>query len=140
MIRIGVLADPLALGYQTYAIMAIDVSPTRLAEVAAELAKLPEITFVGICTGGFDISAVALIRSNEHMYELIADRLGQIPGIERTSTAHVIRLVKREFSHPLTPHDQRRPGDGLQVPRAARKLARNGGPVARPRPSRKGTP
>jgi len=100
--------------------------------VAEQLAKLPEITFVGICTGGFDISAVALVRSNEHMYELIADRLSRIPGIERTSTAHVIRLVKREFSHPITPPDEPGPGPG-PGPGPARRSAR-------PRPRRKATP
>jgi DNA-binding Lrp family transcriptional regulator len=69
-----VWADPLKIGYQTYAYIEILVDPPEMENVARKLADFPEIVFVGLCTGSFDIHVSVLFSSNEHMYELITKR------------------------------------------------------------------
>ena len=101
VIKFGVWPNPLKIGYQTYAFIEIQVNPPDLEEVAEQLASFPEIAFVGICTGSFDLHVAALFYSNEHMYELITKRLNHVKGVLHTSTSTVLRIVKREFGYPV---------------------------------------
>lgn len=102
VLRFGAWVDPLKVGYQTYAIIEIQVNPPEIERAGERLARFPEIFFLGISTGGFDIFAAALFRSSEHMYEFMTRRLTRVPGIQRTSTSHIIRILKREFPDPLS--------------------------------------
>jgi len=101
VVQCGAWTDPLKIGYQTYAIIQIQVAPPRLEQVAEVLAGLPEVFFLGIATGGFDIVAAAVFRSNEHVYELMTKRFARIAGIQRTSTLGIVRIVKRAYSYPV---------------------------------------
>jgi Lrp/AsnC family transcriptional regulator for asnA, asnC and gidA len=93
--------DPLKVGYEVYAIIQIQVSPPRIEAVAETLGKLPEIAFLGVCTGDFDIFAAAVFRSNADLYDFLTKRLSEVPGIIRTATSSMIRLVKREYAFPI---------------------------------------
>ena len=97
VVQIGAWVDPLKIGYQIYAHIEIRVRLAAIERVAREVARLPEIFFVGICTGAFDIFAAGLFVSNQHMDEFITRRLSRVPGIEGTSTSSVIRVVKRDY-------------------------------------------
>ena len=101
VIQVGAWADPLKIGYQTYAMIEIQVKPPYIVKVAERLAQMPEFYFVGICTGAFDIYAGAVVRSVDDMYELTTRRLAHVPGIVRMSTSSIIRLVKRDYSYPV---------------------------------------
>src|SRR5262245_59165020 len=101
VVQCGAWTDPLKIGYQTYAIIQIQVAPPRLEKVAQVLAELPEVFLLGVATGGFDIVAAAVFRSNEHLYELMTKRLARIAGIQRTSTLGIVRIVKRAYSYPV---------------------------------------
>jgi len=100
VIRISAWADPFKLGFQTYANIEILADPQHLEQAAEEIAKFPEIFFLGICTGAFDILAVGLFRSNEHVYRFLTQQLPKVPGVQRTSTSNIIRTVKRDFPAP----------------------------------------
>lgn len=101
VVRFGVWTDPLKVGYGTYAIIEIQVDPPRIERAAEKLAEFPEIFFLGISTGSFDVFASALFRSSEHMYEFMTKRLTRVPGIQRTVTNSIVRILKREFPNPL---------------------------------------
>jgi hypothetical protein len=49
------------------------------------------------------------VRSVDDMYELTTRRLAHVPGIVRTSTSSVIRLVKRDYSYPVPEFDAETP-------------------------------
>ena len=131
VVQCGAWTDPLKIGYQTYAI--IQVAPPRLEKVAEVLAALPEVFFLGIATGGFDIVAAAVFRSNEHLYELMTKRFARIAGIQRTSTLGIVRIVKRAYSYPVpavevttaseSPAPRKRRGTAATAPKAARPSA-----------------
>jgi Lrp/AsnC family transcriptional regulator for asnA, asnC and gidA len=101
VIQIGAWADPLKVGYQTYAFIQIKVTPGMIEQAAAELARLPEIYFLGICTGEFDLLAGVLIRSNDHMCEFVVHRLARVPGLVSTATSSILKIAKRDFAYPV---------------------------------------
>jgi Lrp/AsnC family transcriptional regulator for asnA, asnC and gidA len=129
ILRFGAWTDPLKVGYQTYAIIQIQVDPPKIEQVAERLAELPEIFFLGVSTGPYDIFASALFRSSEHMYEFMTERLTQVPGIQRTLTTHIVRILKREFPSPI-------PAAPPSTRRAGRADRRRGRGTRRSRPRR----
>jgi Lrp/AsnC family transcriptional regulator, regulator for asnA, asnC and gidA len=133
VIRIGAWADPLRIGYQTYTMFEMQVSPRHIERVAERLAAFPEIYFLCICSGLYDIYAAACFRSSEHIHEFITQRLGSVPEIVRLSTSSITRVVKRESVLPMTDGlpPARRVGRPGRVPSPARRPARKTVPAPR---------
>lgn len=89
--------DPLKIGFQVYSIIDIQVEPREVERVAERLSRFPEIAFLGIRTGAFDIFAAAVFRSNDHLYSFLTRRLNRVPGVRHSETANIMRIVKREY-------------------------------------------
>ncbi len=111
------VANPLLMGYPIWAIIEIQGEPSRVRAVAQQLAKAPEVYFVGITTGRCDIFASAVFRSNEELLDFLTTRVAKIPGIMRTSTSTVLDVVKRTLA--LSASDS--PGAQGRSPRASRR-------------------
>lgn len=69
--------------------------------MARRLAAAPEVSFVAITTGGYDVLVAALFRSNEELLQFATARLSKLRGVTRTSTSTVLKLVKRTLAVPL---------------------------------------
>ncbi|QEX24719.1 transcriptional regulator [Hypericibacter adhaerens] len=95
VIEFTAVPNPLHLGYQIWAILEIHAELARLRDIARELASRPEVYFVSITTGNYDILVGAVFRSNEEMLEFITAYLPRVPGIIRTTTSTVLDVVKR---------------------------------------------
>lgn len=103
MIEFTAVPNPLHLGYQIWAIMEIQAKLAAVRSIARELAKSPEVYFVSITTGTYDILIGAVFRSNDELLKFMTDRLPRIPGIERTRTATVLDVVKRFLTFDVPP-------------------------------------
>ena len=101
MVERGILqvvgvADPGKLGFQQ-ALIGIRCEPGRLVEVADALAALPEIDYVVVTAGRFDILIEAVAADNEGLLQFLNDRLQRIPGVRETETFTYLRLVKQTY-------------------------------------------
>jgi Lrp/AsnC family transcriptional regulator for asnA, asnC and gidA len=96
-IRIVAIADPYRLGYAIDVIIGVEVAPGRVTEAANAFAELENIRAVTITTGASDLVIAAIFRSNDELLDFLANDVGRIPGVLRTSTAYSIRVVKRAF-------------------------------------------
>jgi Lrp/AsnC family transcriptional regulator, regulator for asnA, asnC and gidA len=106
VMQIGAWADPLKIGYQNYAVLMIHVELAQFERVAERLAEMPEIFFLGTCTGAFDIFASACFRSLEHVHEFMTKCLPRVRGIQRVSTSSVTRVMKRDYSFQVVAADR----------------------------------
>jgi Lrp/AsnC family transcriptional regulator, regulator for asnA, asnC and gidA len=102
VLQISAWADPLKIGYQNYAVLMMHVELREFERVAERLAEMPEIFFLGTCTGAFDIFASACFRSLEHMHEFMTKDLARVRGIQRVATSNVTRVMKRDYSFRVT--------------------------------------
>lgn len=101
VIQIGAWADPLKVGYPNYVNLELQVRLRDIEAIAQGLAELPEIFFLGFCTGRSDLFATACFRSNEHFHEFMTTRLARIAGIQTVSTSNITKILKREHSFPV---------------------------------------
>ncbi|NLU73174.1 Lrp/AsnC family transcriptional regulator [Streptomyces sp. HNM0575] len=99
--------DPAALGYPLSAVITTRVTQRRLEEVAEALARIPEVVEVEGLSGETDLLVRVAAADADDLYR-VAGQVLAAPGVERTSTA----LVMRELvGHRLTPLLRRSAGD-----------------------------
>jgi Lrp/AsnC family transcriptional regulator for asnA, asnC and gidA len=54
----------------------------RLQALAEELTRLPNVTYVAICTGSMDVFAEVVARSQAELLEVLDDEVRRIPNLE----------------------------------------------------------
>ncbi|MEV4313577.1 Lrp/AsnC family transcriptional regulator [Actinocrispum sp. NPDC049592] len=84
--------DPAALGYPLTAFVTAQVTQRMLDDVAAALAAVPEVLQVQGISGDTDLFIHVVATDADDLYR-IAGQILAIPGIERTSTALVMRQL-----------------------------------------------
>lgn len=99
--------DPAALGYPLSAVITTRVTQRRLEEVADALALIPEVVEVDGLSGETDLLVHIVAADADDLYR-IAGQVLAAPGVERTSTALVMRELVR---HRLTPLLRRAAGE-----------------------------
>ena len=90
------VADPGKLGFQQ-ALIGIRCEPGRLVAVAEALAELPEVDYVVVTTGRFDILIETVSEDNEGLLGFLTERLQAIEGVRDTETFTYLRLVKQTY-------------------------------------------
>lgn len=90
------VADPGKLGFQQ-ALIGISCEPGHLVSVAEALAELPEVDYVVVTTGRFDILIEMVSEDNEGLLRFLTERLPAIEGVRDTETFTYLRLVKQTY-------------------------------------------
>jgi len=96
ILQIVGVADPGKLGFQQ-ALIGIRCQPGRLVAVAEALAELPEVDYVVVTTGRFDILIETVSEDNEGLLRFLTQRLQAIDGVRDTETFTYLRLVKQTY-------------------------------------------
>ena len=110
LVNFGVTTDPRKFGHQVWAMLEINVELPKIRSVADRISMEPRVHMVGITSGAYDIFAATVLRSNEDLIDLIANRLSKIPGITRVSSSTILEMVKRrtDFGFPEAVYRNRR--------------------------------
>lgn len=93
IIQIVAVTDPLQLGFHRMSMIGIRVSGDP-REIAEELTTIPELAYVVVTLGTFDILVEAVCENDEHLIDLIATRIRTIPGITHTESMLYAGLYK----------------------------------------------
>ena len=97
-IQILALPEPAKLGLGTEALVALQVDPGQLEEVAESLAGVTETVYVSANTGAFDIFTWVALPSQEALHGFLLNTVGTIPGVKRSETFVNLSVKKRSFS------------------------------------------
>lgn len=92
--RITGVVDPFRLGMNFVAMVGISVEGDSPERVVSELVKLPEVRYVAICTGAYDIMMEVVLKSNNELYEFLTHKLRKVPGIAGSETSLVLKVCK----------------------------------------------
>ena len=97
VIKVVALPDPEVLGYNTEALVGIQVDPDKIDYVARQLAGLRESAWVSVTTGSFDIFSWVTLPSSEDLGNFLKSEVGTIPGVRRTETFVNLTVLKRNY-------------------------------------------
>jgi len=89
--------DPFAVGYNSPALIGISVEPRSTRAVAQELEKLPEVSYLVLTLGGYDLMVEVFCRDREHLTKFIMDQVQVIEGIRATETLMIGEIFKLSF-------------------------------------------
>jgi Lrp/AsnC family transcriptional regulator for asnA, asnC and gidA len=97
VMQVVAVTDPLELGFDRQAMIGIKAAGA-LEPIADELAKMDEVEYVVITAGSFDLLAEVLCESDEHLLQVLSERIRQIEGVKETETFVYLKLVKQTYS------------------------------------------
>jgi Lrp/AsnC family transcriptional regulator for asnA, asnC and gidA len=86
VIRVVAVPDPAKLGRGTAALIGLQVDPALVDSVATGLAEFPEVQYVAITTGAYDVFLWVALSSPEELSSFLRGRVGAIEGVRRTET------------------------------------------------------
>lgn len=88
------VVDPKKLGYNNVTILGLDVDPTKLLDIANEVAKIKEVRTVCLSTGDHMIMAEIWAKDGRELSEILAKKIGKIDGIKRLCPAILLEKIK----------------------------------------------
>jgi Lrp/AsnC family transcriptional regulator for asnA, asnC and gidA len=97
VMQIVAVTDPLTLGFSRQVMVGIRVvGDLRMA--AEALAAVPEVDYVVICAGGYDLLAEMVCADDDHLLRLLNDKVRTIPGVTSTETFVYLKLTKQTYT------------------------------------------
>ena len=97
-IQILALPEPAKLGLGTEALVALQVDPGKIEDVASALSKSTQTVNVSITTGAFDIFVWVATYTPEELHSFILNTVGNIDGVRRSETFMAMSVKKRTLS------------------------------------------
>lgn len=86
--------DPEKVGFRSYAHIAVFVRPATLKEqVAQTIAKMPEVSFLAMTSGDYDLEVDVMCRDNNHLVEFV-NEISKIEGVHQTKTTIYFKVYK----------------------------------------------
>jgi Lrp/AsnC family transcriptional regulator, regulator for asnA, asnC and gidA len=87
--------NPDKIGFHTYAQILIKVRPVdKVTEVADKIASLPEVSFLAMTTGQYDLEVNVMCRDNEHLVQLMTNHITKMDGIFESATNIYFKVYK----------------------------------------------
>ncbi|MSO36894.1 MAG: Lrp/AsnC family transcriptional regulator [Acidimicrobiia bacterium] len=96
VVQIVAVTDPLTLGFRRMAMIGLKVDGD-LREVAAKIGLIPEVSYVVVTSGSFDLLMEVVCEDDDHLLNLLNDKVRTIPEIRNTETFTYLRLFKQIF-------------------------------------------
>lgn len=97
ILQIVGVTDPLRIGFRQMAMIGIRCEAERLMEVAEEIAGFPEVDYVVVTAGSYDLLIETVAEDNDALLRFLAERLRKIPGVRSTETFVYLRMVKQTY-------------------------------------------
>ena len=97
LMQIVAVTDPLTLGFARQAMVGLKVTGD-LRAVADELAAIPEVDYVVICAGGYDLLVELVCTDDEHLLNLLNDKVRTVKGVAGADTFMYLKLAKQTYA------------------------------------------
>jgi Lrp/AsnC family transcriptional regulator for asnA, asnC and gidA len=96
IIKIIARVHPYYAGFDAFADVRVSVEPSNLIEsVAEKISVFPEVSFVAMLSGDYDLILEAMCRDNQHLTDFLA-KLHQIEGVANTTSMIILKVFKFE--------------------------------------------
>jgi Lrp/AsnC family transcriptional regulator for asnA, asnC and gidA len=69
-----------------------------MRSVAAALADIPEVDYVVICAGAYDLLVELVCTDDDHLLTLLNDKIRTVPGVTGTEAFVYLKLAKQTYT------------------------------------------
>ncbi len=97
VMQIVAVTDPMQVGFNREAMMGIEVDGD-IEAVADLIAVMPEVNYLVITAGSFDILLEVVCEDDEALLEVINRKIRALPGVRRTETFMYLKLRKQIYT------------------------------------------
>jgi Lrp/AsnC family transcriptional regulator for asnA, asnC and gidA len=97
VMQIVAVTDPLQLGFTRQAMVGIRADGD-LGDVADKLAALPEVDYVVVTAGSFDLMVEVVCNNDAHLLSLLNNSIRAVPGVRDSETFVYLKLAKQTYT------------------------------------------
>ena len=95
--RYTVAVDWARIGYPLSVFLPIVAAVgTDITEILEHLSRLPEVESINVVSGAYDLLVFVRVRDNQHLTDLLLDRIWPIPSLQRTETLLCLASTKQK--------------------------------------------
>lgn len=92
--KYSIVVNPSKMGFNTVAIVGLDVEPSRFLSVATKLTEFREVKYVATSTGDHMIMFEIWANNGKELTEIISKKIGRIEGINRICPSIILEKLK----------------------------------------------
>ncbi|MBU6158387.1 MAG: Lrp/AsnC family transcriptional regulator [Bacteroidetes bacterium] len=86
--------DPDKIGFHSYAHIAVYIRPATMKEqVAQKISILPEVSFLALTSGDYDLEVDVMCRDNDHLVDFV-NKISSFKGVYQTKTTIYFKVYK----------------------------------------------
>jgi Lrp/AsnC family transcriptional regulator for asnA, asnC and gidA len=97
VLQIVGVVEPQYLGQQAAGMIGVNVQAGMIEEAAQAIAQFPEVSYLFMASGGFDLFVEVYCRDREHFVSFLNDELQMAPGVQRTETYMILKMYKLSY-------------------------------------------
>ncbi len=97
VMQVVAVTDPLQVGFSRQAMVGIRAEGD-LVRVADELGKIDEVDYVVITAGSFDLLCELVCEDDDHLLQVLSERIRVLPGVRDTETFVYLKLTKQTYA------------------------------------------
>ncbi|HET7387260.1 MAG TPA: Lrp/AsnC family transcriptional regulator [Nocardioidaceae bacterium] len=97
VMQVVAVTDPLELGFARQAMIGVRISG-ELEPVADAIAELPEVDYVVITAGAYDLLVEVVCESDEALLEVLSTKIRTMSSVVSTETFMYLKLRKQTYS------------------------------------------
>lgn len=95
--KVVAVSDFSAFDHNVLLPIGVDVKGRRADDVAADLAKLDEVSSVQLVTGKHDIEILVTLSSLDKMSDFLLSKLSQVKGVRNLDPSFAVEIIKYDF-------------------------------------------
>jgi len=93
-LRIIGRVNPYRVGFNAPATILLAIEPRCLEKAAREIAGFPEVSYISMLTGEFDLMVDVMCRDGNHLTDFLLHRLSKVNGVKNFQTSLILQIVK----------------------------------------------
>ena len=97
IMQIVAVVEPQLLGWGAAAMVGVSVDIGRTDEVAERIAEFPEVSYLFLASGEFDLFVEVYCKDREHFVEFLNTSMRKIPGVLSTRTFMILKMYKLSY-------------------------------------------
>nr|WP_297425789.1 Lrp/AsnC family transcriptional regulator [uncultured Actinotalea sp.] len=97
VVQIVAVTDPLQVGFSRQAMIGIKAEGD-LQGLADHLAGIPEVDYVVVTAGAFDVLVEVVCEDDEHLLQVLNKDIRTLPGVRTTETFVYLKLRKQLYN------------------------------------------